>query len=294
MKLALGTVQFGLDYGISNKAGRVSTKEVTKILALADEVGIDTLDSATAYGDSEQQLGNQSLSQRFKIVTKIPALTNDIRDITPFVENSLIQLKRDKLDSLLFHDAKTVLTHPHAAHFCEQLLNLKQQQKIERIGVSIYQPDQITQALQRLDVELVQAPANVLDQRIFESDIKSVLEENKIDLHTRSAFLQGLLLMPEEEWPTYFSPYFHLLEQFTALAKQYQVSKLTLALAFLVHNSLNNKQLEKIVVGCCSAEQLLEIVNSYKQAKTLSIPPSTWQSLASDEQQLINPSFWQI
>jgi len=300
MKLALGTVQFGLNYGISNQDGQVPSEQVKEILALAHESGIDTLDSAAAYGTSEQCIGDIELSQPFNIVTKIPTIDQNVTDIRPYVDNSLRLLKRDTLEGLLFHDIDSILAHPNKKELCRQLVELKSQRRVKRVGISVYQPKQISNALDEFEFDLVQAPVNTFDQRFIQPDIIQMLTRHKLKLHTRSAFLQGLLLMPQGSWPSYFAPYSTLLDRFSIMAKQLQVSNLTLALAFMVHNSLNESNadnaevLEKIVVGCCSSIQLAEIIESYQAAIAIKLPSDIWQQFASNEQALINPAQWSV
>lgn len=292
MKLALGTVQFGLNYGVSNAQGQVSVKEIDRILQLASQHNIDTLDCAYAYGNSEQNIGNNSHSQSFNLVTKIPALLANENTITTYFETSLQRLKRESVDCLLLHDANNIIEHPAKTSICEQLLKLKSFGLVKQIGVSVYAPEQVIQATETLPIDVVQAPMNLLDQRFCQSEISQFFSQHHIKLHTRSAFLQGLLLMSSNMRPAYFSQYDSLLNQVDDLAQRYKTSKLTIALAFLVQNSLIKNNLEKIVVGCCSAEQLQQIIDSYYSALDLNISDLDWAAFSSTEQALINPSLW--
>jgi aryl-alcohol dehydrogenase-like predicted oxidoreductase len=292
MKLALGTVQFGLNYGVSNAQGQVSVEKIDRILQLASRHNIDTLDCAYAYGNSEQNIGNNSHSQSFNLVTKIPALRANEDKITTYFDTSLQRLKRDSVECLLLHDANNIIDHPAKAYICEQLLKLKSLGLVKKIGVSVYTPEQVIQAAEALPIDVVQAPMNLLDQRFCQSEVSHFFSQHHIELHTRSAFLQGLLLMDSNMRPAYFSQFNSLLNQVDDLAQQYKTSKLTIALAFLVQNSLVESNLEKIVVGCCSAEQLQQIVDSYYNALDLNISELDWTVFSSTEQALINPSLW--
>lgn len=292
MKLALGTVQFGLNYGVSNAQGQVSVEEVDRILQLASQHNIDTLDCAYAYGNSEQNIGNNSRSQSFNLVTKIPALRANEDKITTYFDTSLQRLKRDNVDCLLLHDANNIIDHPAKADIREQLLKLKSLGLVKRIGVSVYTPEQVIQAAETFPIDVVQAPMNLLDQRFCQSEISHFFTQHHIKLHTRSAFLQGLLLMNSNMRPAYFCQFNSQLMQVDDLAQRYRTSKLTIALAFLVQNSLVKSNLEKIVVGCCSAEQLEQIVDSYYSALDLNISELDWTVFSSTEQALINPSLW--
>lgn len=318
MKLALGTVQFGLDYGISNKQGQVDKAQVTDILNLAMSLGIDTLDCAGAYGNSEQVIGEvfEQLpsNQQFNIVSKIPALTHEQHSINEFFSTSLQNLHRDKIDTLLFHHAENLLNHPQRHHLFQQLQRVKSQGKVNRIGVSVYDPEQLKVIAAQYPIELAQVPMNVFDQRFTSTDVIQFCQQRSIKLHVRSLFLQGLLFIEQGQLPHYFIPYQEKLNAFSMLAEHLNCSRLALALAIVAQdlpylkvksetesgiksNKLDNvpKQddiIEKVVVGVCSATQLTEIINAYHQAKKL--PISTQELLSLDDHRLglINPSLW--
>ena len=298
MKLALGTVQFGLDYGVSNKQGQVSDQEIADILTLAAEHKIDTLDCASAYGNSEEKLGQTIQAKQFKLVTKIPSLTPTEQSILPYFKQSLTKLKRRQIDTLLLHDVSNLLAHPHAMLFINELKQLKATEQVKRIGVSVYSPKQISDASKLMPLDVIQAPMNLLDQRLCLASTSDLFASATFKLHIRSAFLQGLILMEQDTWPTYFKPFYPLLRKINEASTYYGVSNLTLALAFLVQNSLKNNEIgthiEKIVVGVCSAQQLTEIIVSYEQAKNMVWETNMWQAFASEELALIDPSKWKV
>ena len=321
MKLALGTVQFGLDYGISNKQGQVDKAQVADILNLAMSLGIDTLDCAGAYGNSEQVIGEVikqlPTNHPFNIVSKIPALTNEQNLISDFFSKSLKHLHCDKIDTLLFHHADNLLNHPQKHHLFQQLQSLKSQGKVNRIGVSVYNPEQLKVIASQYPIELAQVPMNVFDQRFISVDIIQFCLHKNIKLHVRSLLLQGLLFLKQGELPHYFLPYQEKLNAFSMLAEHLNCSKLTLALAIVAqdlpyikvknkadigienktlnkpNNSLKQDELiEKVVVGVCSTTQLTEIVSAYQQAKELSLSSDELLSLADERLGFINPSLW--
>ena len=137
-----------------------------------------------------------------------------------------------------------------------------------------------------------QSTFHTITHRSRKSTNSHFFTQHHIKLHTRSTFLQGLLLMNSNMRPAYFCQFNSLLNQVDDLAQRYRTSKLTIALAFLVQNSLVESNLEKIVVGCCSAEQLEQIVDSYYSALDLNISELDWTVFSSTEQALINPSLW--
>lgn len=303
MKLALGTVQFGLDYGISNNQGKVSKNQVKDILQQAWDLGINTLDCASAYGNSEQLLGELSASQHFQVISKVPALSDKQNSIHGFFTQTLQYLQRDKIHALLFHQADNLLNHPQKALLFSQLQTLKKQGLVDNIGVSIYKPSQLKNIVQRYAIDLIQVPINVFDQRFITKDIVELCKKKKVKLHARSLFLQGLLLLEQKELSPYFIPFKNKLAAFSQLAQHLNCSKLTLALAIVVKgtrtNSLadsidRNEVIEKLVIGVCNSRQLVEIIESYYLATALDISATELLSLADQRTELIDPSNWFI
>ena len=308
MKLALGTVQFGLDYGISNQHGQVSKNEVFDILAQAHTLHIDTLDCAGAYGNSEKTLGDLQAGQRFNIVSKIPALSAAQDSIMPFFTQSLADLKCDSIDTLLFHQADNLLNHPHKAQLFAQIEYLKAQQLVNNIGVSLYSPEQLLAITNTYVIDKIQVPINVFDQRFISNAMLQHCVDKKLKVHARSLFLQGLLFIEHPKLNAYFIPYKAKLKAFDDLAQHLSCSKLTLALALLAQDSHNDSHskahdnttnsatsvIEKIVVGICNTKQLTEIVSAYQKAKSLTISTKELHSLADLRLGFINPSLWQL
>ena len=322
MKLALGTAQFGLDYGISNNQGQVNKSEVADILKLAIHLGIDTLDCAGAYGNSEEVLGDilkhQPIKQQFNIVSKIPALTDKQSSIGQFFTKSLEHLHRDKIDILLFHHADNLLNHPKKNDLFAQLNSIKFQGKVNRIGVSVYSPEQLKAIALSYPIDVAQVPLNIFDQRFMSAELFNLCQQKNIKLHARSLFLQGLLLIKPEELPAYFKPYQDKFIAVRELAKYLNCSILALALSIAVSDipslaiqsdaNINKKSanknkksaiglkksdlIEKIVIGVCTTTQLTEIVTAYQQATELKISIQELVSLADNRVGLLNPNLW--
>lgn len=295
MKLALGTAQFGLDYGISNSQGQVPHSQVKDILEHASALGINTLDCAGAYGNSEKVLGELSESGHFNIISKIPALTNNETSINKYLQQSLIDLQRDEIDVLLFHQADNLITHPKKQQLFAQLQTLKTQNVVKKIGVSVYNPEQLQTVSDNFSIEVAQVPVNIFDQRFISKKIINLCQAKHIKLHARSLFLQGLLFIEQEQLASYFTPFKDKLNAFSQLAKHLNCSTLSLALAIVTQDSFSHYNvIEQLVVGVCNVEQLTEIVDAYSQATTLNIPKNELLTLADSRVGFINPSMWSI
>ena len=283
-RLALGTVQFGLEYGVANDGGRVALDEAVRILGVANDAGIDTLDTAIEYGDSEARLGEIGVAG-WRIVSKLPELPDEVDDVTGWAEacvtGSLERLGVDRLHGLLLH-RPAELSGEHGPALGAALLDVRQRGFVDKIGVSVYGPDELD-AVWDDRFDLVQAPFNVFDRRLATSGWLGRLGEQDVEVHTRSAFLQGLLLM--KDWPTYFDRFAGWHEAWTGYCAAQGVTLLEASLGFVLAQS----GIKRVVVGVDTAEQLEEIL----AVGDRQIAPAP-DTLASDDLDLINPSRWDL
>ena len=284
-RLALGTVQFGMNYGIANRSGQVSAEEAKKILALASASNIKTLDTAMDYGESEARLGLCGVRE-FDVITKISALPEDVENVETWVrkkvEASLARLNLNSVKGLLLHRSRQ-LTGPLGKDLANALKNLKNAGLVEKIGVSIYAPSELADVLRVCAVDLVQAPFNLVDRRLATSGWLQKLNDAGVEVHTRSAFLQGLLLMPRAGIPTKFNRWSNVWNAWEAWLGDNQGSAVSACLAFVA----DFPQISKIVVGVDSVNQLQEMLVSFKAPAQ-----AAWPNIASDDEALVNPANW--
>lgn len=287
MKLALGTAQFGLPYGIANQGGQVGRDEVRNILSLARDSGIDTLDTAIAYGDSEACLGEIG-ADGFKVVTKLPAIPDTITDVADWVRMefraSLQRLGLDKVYGLLLHRSKQLSARRGQA-LAESLAALKAEGLAEKIGVSIYAPEELEAVTPVCPIDLVQAPLNLLDRRMVSSGWLQRLNDMDVEVHVRSAFLQGLLLMPRARIPAKFERWAGLWDAWHAWISCNAVSPV----AACLHYVQSLPQVDRVVVGVDSVVQLRELLLAASGAAGClrELP-----ALGCLDEDLINPSNW--
>lgn len=285
MKLALGTVQFGMNYGIVNQAGRVPLQEARQIVSLAREHCIDVIDTAAAYGDSEATLGRVGV-QDFRVVTKLPPLPEGVDDVDGWVQrqlaDSLERLGEESLYGLLLHRSSDLLRSEGRALF-KALENLRASGKVSKIGVSIYSPSELDYVLQMGDIDLIQAPFNLVDRRLLTSGWLWKLKDRQIEVHVRSVFLQGLLLMPSGSVPAKFSPWLPIWQAWTGWQARTGCSPLAACLAFPI--SFN--EVDRVVVGVDSLEHLAQIFCALAAAV-----PHDWPDISCDDERLVHPSRW--
>lgn len=285
MKITLGTVQFGMQYGVANHAGRVPFVAVKELLGLAASKGIDTLDTAIAYGDSETVLGQVGVDQ-WHVVTKLPTVPDGLLDITAWVVNqieaSLNRLGIKQLHGVLLHRPDQLLGKDGKS-LVYALQHLKALGYTRKIGISAYSPEEIDNLANVLPLDLIQAPLNILDRRLITSGCASRLKDSGTEVHVRSTFLQGLLLMHEGSRPEKFQRWAPL---WTRWQKWLEDSTLTPVQACLAY-VLAAPEVDRVVVGVDSLSHLNDILAS-SHASLATLPD--WGQLVDAE--LINPSCW--
>ncbi|MEA5561126.1 aldo/keto reductase [Planktothrix agardhii] len=285
-RLALGTVQFGLPYGVANQQGQVSIETATAILDCARANGIDTLDTAIAYGDSEQNLGKIGVDS-FRVVSKLsefPAELNDVSDwVLESVEGSLERLKIPRLHGLLLHRPDQLLS-PEGGKLYKAMNLLKEKGLVDKIGISIYHHSELEALFSPFPFDLVQAPFNVLDRSLDRSGWLSRLKEAGVEVHVRSIFLQGLLLMNSSARPPYFERWRLLWEQW----EQWLIDSGLTALQACI-NCVLSKDIDRVVVGVDCLSQLEEILVA-TAGEWSELP----DNLCCDDPDLINPSRWKL
>lgn len=288
MKLALGTVQFGLDYGVANTSGQVSKENARYILQRAQQVGIDTVDTAVSYGDSELVLGDIGVKS-WKIVTKLPSLPDGCSDVRQWVkaqaESSLNRLRIDRLHGLLLHRPSQLLK-PNGSELYAALQALKYDGLVCKIGGSIYDPTELDALHDQYPFDLVQAPLNILDRSLVNSGWAQRLKITGVEVHARSAFLQGLLIMPKEKRPARFNRWHDFWLEWDHWLSKNGVTPLQACLRYI--NSLDC--IDRLVIGVDNVLQLNEIIDAVEgelpcipefnifQDSRL-VKPSTWNQL---------------
>ena len=284
-KLILGTVQMGLDYGINNSAGKISFENSCAILSKAFELGINTLDTAEAYGNAHQIIGKfHSLNKniRFNIITKIPHDVN-LNEIEEKIESYIKDLNVDCLEVLMFHSFDS---YKDNKQIIEKLLNYKIQGLIKNIGVSVYTNDQIENLINDEHITVVQIPFNLLDNESLRGlSMQKLKAHNKI-IHTRSVFLQGLFFKENLD-NSIFEEIASELNQIKDIANFEDTTISNLALSYCI----NQTNIDKVLIGVDSVDQLID---NYK-ALDLKInleSISKINNIKINNTNLLNPSLW--
>jgi len=293
MKLALGTVQFGIDYGIANNEGKVSFNEAESILVYAAENDIKMLDTAPGYGKAENIIGQitRNLKINFDVISKTPPMNNvnitedSLSELEKTVDASLTALNTNNLKALLTHGQNDFI-HKDADKLYKKMLTLKEQGVIENIGSSIYAPEQLQIITQRYDIDYIQLPNNILDQRFNSPHIIKLLNEKEIKVFARSAYLQGLLLISIDELPEQFLPMREKLIQLAQFAKDNNKSIQRVCLEYLQIQD----HIDYIVLGIQSKQQLSQAIDCLKT--NINIPKNDFTLFSCNNENFIDPSKW--
>jgi aryl-alcohol dehydrogenase-like predicted oxidoreductase len=260
-RMGLGTAQFGGNYGISNRHGRPSEAGVAAILARTVEAGFGVIDTAPSYGETEAFIGRHLPSAHgLRIVTKTsPVQASEIghehkQELLDTLGVSLDRLRADHVHALLVHHASD-LAKPGWEYIVDGLAEARSRGLVRRIGASVYGADDLALVLLRLQPELVQLALNVLDRRLIHAGWLPRLKTMGIEIHARSIFLQGLLLMRPADLPDFFSPVRTQLARVWQQWGRQGVSALAGCMAIV----LQQREIDTVIVGLNRRAELAEI-----------------------------------
>lgn len=265
-KICIGTAQFGLNYGIANKSQKAVDKEETfRILRYAFEQGIDSLDTAYAYGESEILIGefSRNSNMSFNIVSKFSRPDNfNSGTVAGSVTESLARLKQKKIRGYLIHSFKDFCDYPQ---IWESLKECKKSGYIEKIGFSLYNPSELDYLISRkIEFDIIQVPYSIFDRR-FEKYFPKLKKLN-ISVYTRSVFLQGLAFLSPEDLKGNLEEAREILRKLHSfcLSRDIRVNALFLNFA------LANPDIDKVVIGVDSLKQLNDNLGNIERYEAVS------------------------
>jgi aryl-alcohol dehydrogenase-like predicted oxidoreductase len=274
MKLGLGTVQFGQAYGISNMRGQVARDEAATILRRAAEAGVQVLDTAANYGDAEIVLAALDTAP-FRIVTK----TCSVKDgVAAVVARAKLSAQTLKADTLLVHAVADL----EAPGLWPALQTLKSEGVFRRIGISTYVADDPATLAARFKPDVIQLPFSLLDQRLLQDGSLARLRDLGVEVHARSLFLQGLLLMDAP--PSYLAAAAPHLANLRARLAATGTTPLAAALGFV----LSRPEVAIGLVGVTGADELGQILTVAAQT----LPDLDWDACALTDERILTPSLW--
>ncbi|OHY73445.1 aldo/keto reductase [Priestia aryabhattai] len=301
-RLTLGTAQLGSNYGIANKTGMPKKKKSLKIIEYAISHGINSLDTASGYGNSEMLIGEYIECQRLKNTGKVPSVITKVPSVWPnnfltlnerhqFIEqtilNSLSRMRISQLDSCLLHDPLDMITNN--GEIIKYMMQFKEKEIVKKIGVSVYEPQEVEIAIELECFDIIQVPINILDQRLIQKNLLRKLSTANIEIQGRSIYLQGLILMNPNELPENLQGAKIFLEKLDSMAKSEGLDLMEMALLYV----RDIPEVSKIIIGCETIKQLKQ------NLRIINLPPLT-KEVASEikdffqfvPNEIIDPRKW--
>lgn len=294
MNLRLGTVQFGLDYGINNQK-KPSVADSIAMLDYATQNGILHLDTAFAYGTAESVLGEflkKKTIPREKLNISSKLVPNVMDEVAPekyeakvleLIKGQLKTLNTDYLDVYLYHSARYV----HNEALLSALQIAKKEGLAKKVGVSVYEVEEVKKGLASDKVEFMQFPYSIFDQRMLAQGIFD-LPLNGTEVDTRSAFIQGLIIMSEDKVPPFLAKARPIVRKIDEVCAKYSVNRVALAMSFVKQQ----KSISSLVFGVDNMEQLKQDIEFFDRE----IPSATVNEIAKEftgiETDIVMPSLW--
>jgi aryl-alcohol dehydrogenase-like predicted oxidoreductase len=283
-KIGVGTAQFGLDYGVSNRRGRLTDAEAEAVLQVAAAAGVELVDTAAQYGEAETLLGRiLPRPNGFRLVTKTVRAVGGADAVEAEARASLRRLGLERAGAILVHSAADLLG-PEGPALWDRLKRLKDEGLYEMIGISAYAAEDPLGLARRFKPDLMQLPASVLDQRLIQDGGLEGIAALGVEIHLRSIFLQGLLFLPRDGLPQDLAGAGPRLSRIRRTIAEAGADPLQAALAF----ALARPEASAVVVGVTSAAELRAIL----AAAAAPVPDLDWSALALDHALALDPHRW--
>ena len=286
-RLALGTAQLGLEYGIANRRGKLTREDAFAALESARKKGIDTLDTAYVYGESEAVIGEYFLRfpGNFNIISKLPRLDHyDAQTVDNYFSESLSRLKQPRIYGYLVHDSAAIAAN---VDLWRNMESIKRKKRVDKIGVSIYRPEELEYLLvKRIPFDILQVPYSIFDQR-FASYFPE-LKKRKVETYIRSVFLQGLFFLKEDNAGKDFQPAREAIRNLRKISKDHGIPINALCLCFALLNPFT----DKVIIGVDSPEQLNQNINSLGHFDKVKKICGLLKSLELQDEEILLPYKW--
>lgn len=297
MELCLGTVQFGMDYGISGQK-QPSVEQAVKMLDYAVQNGINTIDTANAYGTAEDVVGTfwrkkTVPREKLWIISKFrPNLLDDVQEEDYYavmkgnLSNTLERLGVDYLDTYLLHSARYV----YSDAIIDTLNRLKKEGYARKVGVSVYEVDEAKKCIERDNVDFMQLPYSVFDQRMKNGGLFDMAKKHPVStqIHSRSAFIQGLILMEEEQVPDFLSKARPIVRKISELCSRYEISRIALAMNYVKQE----ESISHLVFGVDNISQLKEDIRIFQEDIAKDVIRDISREFCDIEADIVMPSLW--
>ena len=292
-ELTLGTAQLGMEYGISNKIGKLSSKKATEILKIASSVGINCYDTARAYGNSEQVLGKflKKESKNNIVITKIPNINEISFDetsnkIRKNISESSFYLGMKDIPICLLHEPTRI---DKDDDMVRSIIKLKKEGLIKKIGISTYVPKEAKEFLDIPQLDVIQIPLNVFDTRLIHNNTLKELNNGGKIIFARSVYLQGLIGMETNQIPLFLEEAKPHIKNLKIISEEFNMNIREMALAFVK----DLEEISSVIIGIESPDQLnenIEFLN--KKSLPIKIRERIMDEFSNLPEEIINPGIW--
>ena len=290
--LVLGTAQLGMAYGIANTTGQPVYNTAMSIVQEAWESGICEFDTAQDYGQSEQVLGqvfkNLGIADEVRVITKFAPDVNhsDRSALDKALKISMNNLGVESLYGLMLH--REDMLDLWEKGLGEDLMDIVDSNRVEHIGVSVYSPEKAIQALNTEGISIVQLPTNIIDRRFEKAGVFDLAKDAGKTIYIRSIFLQGLLLLKEEELSENMLTVLPALKALKNLCSEFSLSKREIALAY-VKMAMPTA---KVIFGAETSDQVKENINSFAKSYDAGIRDRVREVFTNVDERILNPVLW--
>lgn len=291
----MGTVQFGMDYGIANQK-KPSIEDAIEMLDYATQNGIDNIDTANAYGSAEDVVGEflrkKTINrEKLFIISKFrPNLLDGVKEVRYYqimkenLTNSLSRLGIDYLDAYMLHSARYIYNDV----IIDTLCKMRQEGLVRHVGVSVYEPEEAKRCIELTNLDFMQLPYSIFDQRMQKEGVFDKAKNSGMTIHSRSAFIQGLILMGEEQVPSFLKKARPIVREIDEQCKRYNVSRIALAMSFVKQE----KEISHLVFGVDNLEQLKENIYTFENCIPTNIIKEIAKGFTNIDTDIVMPSLW--
>ena len=283
-RISIGTAQFGEKYGITNTSNKTSLKDIKSIIKIAENKGIHNIDNAIAYGESDLYLGQADV-RNWDVSTKIPPIPNNCSNLKNWLnkkfKESLIRLKLKKIDTLFLHNPNDLLSH-NGKDIYRIILDFKSKGLIKKFGLSFYDIAEVNKFIPKFKIDAIQTPFNLIDRRLIRNQYISLLKDFNIEIHIRSIFLQGLLLIKPKSRPMKFNKWKKIWDNYDNWIHTLKIMPVEACIGYVK----SFPEIDRIIIGFENKSQLIETL---KVKKIINNAPF---NISSCDENLINPYNW--
>ena len=292
-EITLGTAQLGMEYGISNKIGKLSPVKATEILKIASSEGINCYDTARAYGNSEQVLGEflKKESKNNIVITKIPNINEEsfeetYNQIRKNISKSSFDLGINQIPICLLHEPTRI---DKDDNMIRSIIKLKKEGLVKKIGISTYTPKEAKEFLDIPQLDVIQIPLNIFDTRLIHNNLLKELNNEKIMIFARSVYLQGLIGMEINQIPLFLEKAKPHIKNLKIITEEFKMNIREMALTFV----RDLEEISSVIIGIESPEQLhanIKFLN--KKSLSIKVRDRLMDEFSNLPEEIINPGIW--